>query len=161
MKPKFVILMLVAIVVAGSMVAISVEADNNPNSIEQEILNYRTWEMQLGGDTTRYKAIWKEKKLSEFKPFMDHRTEGVLVEIPQGSTGLHPVSAILVQYEKFKDHENLAVFNKTKNIALLAFDRWNTSCLSIGAPDADEIMQKHGFKCSSLDVARMLRLMGE
>lgn len=128
---------------------------------EQEILNYRRWETVYDGDRTKYKAVWEERKLSELRPYLESKTGGVYVDIEHGHTGLHNVSAILVPYDKFKDDRNLAVFNKSKNIALLAFDRWNTSCLAIGSPDAGEIIQRHGFKCSALDVARMLRLIAD
>lgn len=128
---------------------------------EQEALNYRRWEIVEVNGKDRYKAKWLEKKLDDIRPYLESNTGGVYVDIEHGTTGLHNVSAILVQYDKFKDHRNLAVFNKSKNIALLAFDRWNTCCLGIASPDADEIIRRHGFKCSALDVARMLRLMEE
>ena len=108
-----------------------------------------------------YEGVWIEKKISEITPYKHELTEGVYVEMPHGTTGLHPISGILVPYDKFKEHVYLCVYNKEKNIALLSYDRHNICALSIGTPDADEIIRRHGFKCSSLDVARMLRIMGD
>lgn len=131
--------------------------------VKKEIINYRTFESEYDQEKDRfvYKAKWREVSISELKPFQETYTKGVLVEIHMGHSGLDRKSAILVPYDKFKDTKEyeLAAWNKDKNIALLAFSRWNTSCLNLGDPDADEIIRNHGFKCSSLDVTRMLRLL--
>lgn len=115
-------------------------------STDEDILYYRS---QKG---------WTTTVPSERVYFRDQTTEGMFVEIPMGTTGLHPVSAILVRYDKFKDDSNLIAFNKNKNIALLYFDRWNTTALCLSSPDADELLKNAGFQCSPLDVVRLLRL---
>lgn len=109
----------------------------------------------------RYKTLdgWKSVNVHDIAPFRDRDSGGMRVEITTGYAGSDRVAAILVSYDKYKNHKDLIAYHAEKNIALIAWDRWNSEALNLSLPDADEMLAKHGFRCKSIDVVRLLRVL--
>lgn len=102
---------------------------------------------------------WKSIGVHEYAPFFHRSSGGVRVEIATGYAGSDRVSAILVHFDKCREHKDLIAYHAETNIGLISWDRWNSEALNLSLPDSDEMLVRHGFDCKAIDVVRLLRVV--